>query len=361
MRIGIDGTTLAGMHAGVGRYVYQICLALKEQHPDDDFFVYSHKPINLALPDGWENRVEPLKFMKIIKGIPWSIFRLPYLAKKDNLDIYWAAGSFAPLYLFKTKVVITVYDLNYLLVPKTMKLFAFLMYKFFFKRSLLKSNEVISISKGTRDRLKDMLSVDSNSVVYPGVDSIFIKSNQETINKVLKKYEISSKFILAVGTLEPRKNIISLIKAFKILVNDSNFSDLELVLVGSFGWKNSDFKKILNSSKGIKILGYVDREDLPSLYSSCSLFIFPSIYEGFGMPVAEARSCSARVIASDLPELREAGDASVLYIKPEVQTLSEEIKRCLSNKENIETLQKQFTWSSSAKKMSEIFKNTYSK
>ena len=360
MRIGIDGTTLVGAHAGVGRYVYQICLALKEYHPNDDFFIYSHVPIELPLPDGWINRVEPIHFMKRIKGIPWSIFRLPFLIKKDQLDIYWAAGSFAPLFLSKTKLVITVYDLNYLLVPQTMKLFAFLMYKFFFKISLLKSNKIVSISKGTEDRLKSMLNIEGHGIAYPGIDPIFLKANQDTINEVLKKYEINSEFILAVGTLEPRKNIIMLLKAFETLISHPDYSNLELVLVGGVGWKNTEFRKILDHSKGIKILGYVEGEDLPALYSSTSIFIFPSIYEGFGMPVAEARSCSARVIASDLPELREAGDASVIYIQPNIDTLCEEIKKCLSHTEKVGHLRKRFTWSSSAKKMSKIFHKTYS-
>ena len=359
MRIGIDGTTLIGTHAGVGRYVYQMCLSLSKLHPNDEFFIYSHSPIKLNLPKGWINRTEPLSFFRHIKGIPWSIFRLPFLMRKDDIDIYWAAGSFAPLFLSKTKLVTTVYDLNYLLVPETMKLFATLMYKFFFKKSLLKSDAILCISKGTRDKLKDLLNINSHEISYPGIDPIFKRVSKDKVKKVLRQYGISSNFILAVGTTEPRKNIITLIQAFNKIQNDPELSKIELVLVGGEGWKNNEYKKVLAKSEGIKTLGYIKKDDLTALYSSTSVFVFPSIYEGFGMPVAEARACSAKVIASDIPELREAGDSSVKYVKPDPETLYESIKDCLSFDQELTQFTNKFSWDSSAKRMSETFHKIY--
>lgn len=358
MRIGIDGTTLVGSHAGVGRFVYQICLELDKHHPNDNFFVYSHIAIQSKLPSSrWVNRVEPIGIFKLIKGIPWSLIRISSLAKKDKIDVFWASGSFVPLFFSKIKVVNTIYDLNYLLVPDTMKFFALMLYRIFFKRSLLKSSSIVCISKGTQEKLSSLLGIESHAISYPGLNPIFKKTSSLESLEVLQKYKIRSRFILAVGTLEPRKNISTLVEAYRKIVIEKQFRDVCLVLVGGMGWKNHKLITSLGDSEkeGINLLGFIDYEDLPALYSCAEVFVFPSIYEGFGMPVAEARACGSKVVATDIPELREAGDSEVIYVNPNVEGLVSGIRTALSIDEVLKRSQSKFKWSEAAKVMSDEF------
>ena len=362
MRIGIDGTTLVGSHAGVGRFVYQICLALDKYHPDDDFFVYSHIPIESKLPSSrWVNRVESVGMFKLIKGIPWSLVRMSSLAKKDKIDVFWASGSFVPFFFSNIRVVNTVYDLNYLLVPDTMKYFALLLYRTFFKRSLLKSDSIVCISQGTQQKLSALLGIDSHAISYPGLDPIFKKASALERDRILHKYKIGSRFVLAVGTLEPRKNISTLVKAYRELVSEGQFSDVSLVLVGGMGWKNDQLNAVLGEGarEGIKLLGYIDYEDLPALYSSAAVFAFPSKYEGFGMPVAEARACGSIVVASDIVELREAGDSAVIYVDPNFAGLVSGMRTGLLINEVSKESQRQFKWSEAARIMSDEFRKIH--
>ena len=126
-------------------------------------------------------------------------------------------------------------------------------------------------------------------------------------------------YLLAIGTREPRKNFELLVESFLQIKTKGLIGASTLVLAGSKGWKDRRLRRLLErgTSYGVTVLDYVDQGDLPALYTGADALICPSLYEGFGMPVLEARACGTRVVASDIPELREAGGDETLYVTPD--------------------------------------------
>ncbi|PIP32191.1 hypothetical protein COV53_00325 [Candidatus Gottesmanbacteria bacterium CG11_big_fil_rev_8_21_14_0_20_37_11] len=178
---------------------------------------------------------------------------------------------------------------------------------------------VIADSVSTRNDLISVLKFNPSKieVVYPGLAEEFKPATIEEKNRVKYKYNLQDDYILAVGTLEPRKNIKAIINSFnKLLANQliiSRKKPIELIIVGKQGW---NFQ--IHNSRYIRMLGYVGKQDLPALYSAASLFVYPSFYEGFGLPVLEAMSCGCPVITSNRGSLREVSGQAALFVDPDL-------------------------------------------
>lgn len=319
MRIGIDGRALQGKRAGVGRYVFELCRALDKELVEAEFIVYSQVAIEMpVLSERWINRIERAPWAARMKSALWLKTRAGRLCKKDKLNAYWATATFIPSLPRSVKIVSTVHDLNYLVVPETMSAPGYWMARMFFANDVRRANQVLVNSHGTADRLCKLLGRRSDGVVLPAIGEQFRPQPHEFVASTLSRLGIDTPYLLAVGTLEPRKNLELLIRIFAELKQSTEFTDYSLLLAGGAGWKDLKLRKLLDqyASASIKHLGYVDDADLPSLYAGAKAFVFPSIYEGFGIPVLEARACGASVIASDIPEIREAGGTGVLYVTP---------------------------------------------
>jgi len=166
---------------------------------------------------------------------------------------------------------------------------------------------------------------------------------------VLEKRALKRPYLLGVGTVEPRKNLDTLIRTFCNLQARSHLSDYSLVLAGDRGWRDGGLLKQLNRfGTRVSWLGFVEDEELPALYSGCSAFVFPSKYEGFGMPVLEARACGARVVTTDCPELREAGGPDVTYVAPNETGLAEGILFALATSEKTVRNSREHSWAASS-------------
>jgi glycosyltransferase involved in cell wall biosynthesis len=140
-------------------------------------------------------------------------------------------------------------------------------------------------------------------------------------------------YLLSVATPEPRKNLDIVLRAYIDLKKSGRLSDHRLVLAGPTGWKNRVLEQRLEEARAhdLVLAGYVSDEWMPALYAGADALIFPSLYEGFGMPVLEARTCGARVVTTDIPELREAGDEHVVYVQPTLEGVKEGILRALGS------------------------------
>jgi glycosyltransferase involved in cell wall biosynthesis len=193
--------------------------------------------------------------------------------------------------------------------------------------------------------------------------------NKKEIEGIKRKYGISKKYILFVGTIEPRKNLLRLLSAFEKLKN--KFKEYQLVIVGQIGWMTEKFfEKLKNLPENVKrdiiLTGYIPREDMVFLYNGCELFIYPSLYEGFGIPVLEAMSCGVPVITSNVSSLPEVGGDACVYVNPydeedilykmEKVLSSEELKNEMSKK-GLERA-KLFSWEKTAEKTLKVYKNT---
>ncbi len=363
MRIGIDGTTLVGKRAGVGRYVFELCRALDAQLPKADFYVYSHEPIEMPIQSSrWHSRVEKSPWASRLKSLLWLKIRAGNLCKTDQLDVFWACGTFLPILSPAVKTIATVYDFNVRLVPKTMKFAPYLIYRLFFERDLRHADKLLTISKGTAQRLFELYSLSSVGVVLPAVSTDFRPPGLQAVKDTLKKYNLDRPYILAVGTLEPRKNLIFLIDVFLKLKQMGRIRHHQLVLVGGQGWNDRVLSKRLaqHVGSGIVPLGYVSDADLPCLYAGSEAFVFPSIYEGFGMPVAEARACGARIIATDIPEIREAGGHGPLYIPPTIEALFTALESLEQTPEVELSLNPTHRWSDGAETLAKVINDLVS-
>lgn len=319
IKIGIDGRALYGKRAGVGHYVYHLCKELDGLLPNAQFIVYSQEPIELPVSsERWVLRIDQFPLARYMRPVLWLKTRCGQLCKKDSLDVFWAAATFLPRLERGVRTVCTVYDLNYIVVPETMSPFHKLSHQLFFERDVASADKVISISHGTAQRLEDLVGRASDVIIQPSVDECFTPQSEKDIQDCLALYGIDSPYILAVATWEPRKNLGLLIRAFINMKMDGLLPSHRLVLVGGRGWKDRRLVSLVTSDckQNILPLGYVPDAHLPPLYAGADVFVFPSIYEGFGIPVLEARACGTKVVTSDLPELREAGGAEAIYIDP---------------------------------------------
>ena len=332
MRIGLYGGPLAGIQTGIGRYVREMCVRLDTELPEAEFFVYAPRAPTLELPSSrWTYR-ESFRGARWLSGYGWLKFASGRQIRKDELDAFWATRTLLPTLSDVTGTVSTVYDLNHVVVPETMTLVNRIAHAIWFDRDIRRSDQVVSISAGTAMRLERYLGRVSDAIATPGTDDRYVAASEIQIEDVLSRHGLSKPYLLAVGTIEPRKNLAMLVDAFGALRRAGKIRTHSLALVGPTGWKQAQLARGQNDDvSGIAALGYVPEADLPALYSGSDLFVIPSLYEGYGIPAAEARACGARVLASDLPELREAGGLNARYVSPTLDGLMEGIVAALSD------------------------------
>jgi glycosyltransferase involved in cell wall biosynthesis len=176
----------------------------------------------------------------------------------------------------------------------------------------------------------------------------------------------SDKYILYLGTLEPRKNVETLILAYK-KIYDLGFKIYDLIIVGDRGWKSKSLIHLINSTPGVKYIGYVDEAKKSELYQNASLFVFPSLYEGFGLPVLEAMAHGVPVIASNRPSLPEVAGEAGYYINPcNIDELAQAMKRVLTNEELRQNMiqkgvdrARTFSWTKSAEEFVQILTSEF--
>jgi glycosyltransferase involved in cell wall biosynthesis len=324
MLIGIDGRAFYGAQAGTGRYVLELCKVLDLELPSASFYVYGNKPLNFPLKSPrWSQRGVG-RLTSLLPSSIWYFLFAGRMVKNDKCDLFWGAANFLPFGLCSSIVsILTIHDFVFRLYPKTLTLRNRIAYLFFFRNSLKCATAITTNSVGTANRLREFYQVTASSVVRPSASNIFRPPLQSRIESVLDTYCIQQPYFIAVATLEPRKNIEALVAAFTQLRIDNHLEKVRLVLVGQQGWKDS---KLINAIAHAKLMGaevlatgYVPDETLPALYKGSLALVMPSLYEGFGMPVLEAKNCGARIVATNIQEIREAGGEGVIYVEPTIE------------------------------------------
>ena len=356
MKIGFDARALVGKRTGIGNYIWHLLDELGQIMPETEFIAYCPQGFSPSIPERIQHyAIRTNKAYPLMSGYFWLKWRSASLITKDNLDVFWAPRTLYPSQLIgNIPVVTTIHDLNHLICPETMPFINRLAHRLYFEHDIARATKVITNSHGTASRAQSLLNTHVDAVVTPGISKEFFPRDASQILAVRQKYNLSKPYILFIGTLEPRKNLSRLLDAFKLLREQEN-SELTLALVGKRGWKNRDLEAQLDQGiDGVFELGYVPNEDLAALYSGAEVFALPSLYEGYGMPVAEARACGTRIVASDIPELCEAGGTEGFYINPlSVEDLAQGIARAIvSPKTDAENL---VTWRQGAQTMAKIF------
>lgn len=331
MRIGLDCQPFFWAKTGIYWYWYYLLKELSKITKDDTLFLFGFSPRGQRpeLPPELQER-ENLKFLfpkspprTLILGLsrlsggsfPGKLFPKLDLVHFPNFTAF-PVGS--------ARVVLTVHDLIFKLFPNTVDRKVKTILELYLPSSLRIAQLIIVNSRSTeKDLIRFFPFVEGKTrVIYPGVDDIFHPVNDPKRKEtVLQKYKLEE-YILFVGTLEPRKNLITLIKAYgKLLKFIDSESCPDLAIVGAKGWKHTPFfeffQRLPNEiQKKIHFLGFVPEEDLPVLYSSARVFVFPSLYEGFGLPVLEAMACGTPVVTSNVSSLPEIGGDAVEFVNP---------------------------------------------
>lgn len=317
MKVAVDARPFQGKLTGVGKYVLYLLQQIEQKHPDVEFLFITNREIIDTLPLANYRVIMSSKLFGKLKPMIWYILFSHFLLRKEKIDLFFAGASFSPFFLRNIKITTVIHDLNHILASETMSSLHLITHILFFKKALTSSHRIITNSEGTAQKLEKYYGVIVNEIINPFVDPVLYKVlDAELVQQRLVKYNLKGvSYLLSVGTLEPRKNIDKLVKAFLSLLSDGYLTDYKLVLVGGNGWKNNEIQKLISdNSETIYQLGYVNEEDLPILYNGAKLFIFPSKYEGFGIPPREAIYCGTKCVVSDIIELREATFNQSSYI-----------------------------------------------
>jgi glycosyltransferase involved in cell wall biosynthesis len=352
---------LQGARAGVGRYVFELCRALDVLLPEARFFVYSHIPVDMPVySPRWLLRDAPQAFIpsRRLRSFLGLKTWVGMQCRSDRIDAFWGCASFLPQLSDNVRKVLTVYDLNYKLVPETMLTPAVWLYRLFFKSDVMQADYVLAISKGTSIRLTDFVHRSADAIIYPAVAPDFTPSSITDIQKCLNRYGITIPYLLAVATWEPRKNLELLLNTFLQMKESGELAKHRLILVGGRGWKDVRLAKLVGAAKHVLPLGYVPDTDLPLLYAGADAFVFPSIYEGFGIPVLEARACGATVVTTDIPELREAGGPNAIYIEPTAEGIRQGLRLALQADRRSNTAVRLPTWEEGAQTLAAALRGT---
>ncbi len=301
MRIAIDTQTTLGQKSGFGFYVENLTRALqKVDHQNEYFLIKPASEKDFSTPERWL----------------WDQLKFPKLAQKNQVDLLHQPCFSAPVF-YSGKVVVTCHDLISVFFPQNLPLFSRLFYSRWMPYSYRAADIIIASSEHTKKDIMALLSIPESKirVIHLAVSSDYkpVKSKAK-LRKVQNKFKLGEKYFLFVGTLEPRKNLPFLVRAFALAVRDG--LEANLVITGKKGWYYDGLFGLvdeLDLKNRVIFTGYVDEVDKPTLYSGALALVFPSLYEGFGFPPLEAMACGTPVVSSSTSSLPEVvGQAGIL-------------------------------------------------
>ena len=333
MRIGLDGYPLSEPLTGIGHYTLELACALARNFPRDEFELVSPKPFNPAVSGGIQRESIPnLRLIQAksssLRGHWWSV-GLPMYARRARFDLFHGTNFEVPLWK-RRRTVLTIHDLSTLLYPETHRASAVRRARLRLPIAAKIADAIITPTEAVRQEVCERLKVKAGKVsaIPEAPRRTFSPMREEETVAIRKRLRVEDEFLLFVGTLEPRKNLLTMMRAFEEVINRTSVRP-QLVIAGGEGWLIDETLSFINSASlkdRILLTGYLNDEDLRALYSSCRAFVYPSLYEGFGLPPLEAMACGAPVIASRIAALQETlGDAAILIEPLDVQTLSRTI------------------------------------
>ncbi|MBT3230898.1 glycosyltransferase family 4 protein [Candidatus Uhrbacteria bacterium] len=370
MIYGIDVNALTRPNrTGVERYVYELITEMMKAPlmEGERVFLYASAKVDElgVLPAGWEWRI--IKLPILTKG--WTHLRLSYELLATKPDVFFSPAHEIPLFAGRIKIVNTIHDIAFVHVPKVYTFFNRMRQRWAVARSVKKSDKILTVSETTRDDLGKFyqVQVDRMIVTRLGIRPEDFRVRDEQIDQTLKKYNLKAQnYLITVGRVEKKKGISFLIDVFEKFRQYHPDSDLNLVLAGKMGNGQEDIINNIESSKfkdQIHVLGFVPEEDLAPLMIGSLAYVFPSTYEGFGIPALEAMAAGTPVIASDIPALREVcGDAAIIRSTNSVDDWVEAIGQMQNSELRSQLVQKgtqrsrMFNWSDTAQKTWEVLR-----
>lgn len=328
MLIGIDGNEANNIRkVGIGCYAYELLNniykinSLQAGNIKNSFRIYLKDTQNKSLPE-----TQWWKYKVLKPRLLWTQFALPLrlFSDKEKPDVFFSLTHYAPR-IKVCKTAISIMDLSYIRFPEMFTRKDLWQLRNWTAYSVKNADIIFTISKFSKKEIMDYYKLNSEKIVvtYPGYDKdkyqiTNIKDQKEKL-KIKNNYLINDDYILFVGTLQPRKNIVRLLEAFNSAMEQLNNKVMQLVIIGKKGWLYEEvFQKVkeLNLGKRIIFTDYVSDEDLPDLYRGAKCFVLPSLYEGFGLPVLEAMASGCPVIVSNISSLPEVVGKAGIMIDP---------------------------------------------
>jgi glycosyltransferase involved in cell wall biosynthesis len=321
LRIAIDVRTVTPVRSGVGNYVLHLLEGLRKVAPEEELFLVA-QPVNLSvIKRRLANRLvyrTNISHESHPLGDLWEHMWLPRILHNHRVQIMHGPATLVPLSKGKYSTVVTIHDLVAFLFPHTIPRKYALYMRWLIRRVVQRADRIISVSHNTKNDLVQILEVDPAriSVIHEAAQPAFTPiEDEEKLKAVRQRYGIEGPFFYHVGNIEPRKNLARLVKAFMILRSRVG-PQINLVITGQKGWLTGKLFRAMegvDKVEGVIFTGYVPHEDLPLLMNAADVFVFPSLYEGFGLPTLEAMSCGTPVITSNISSLPEiVGKAAVL-------------------------------------------------
>ncbi len=340
MRIGYDAKRAVQNFTGLGNYSRSLIELMLKNCPENNYYLYTpmftensrleflkkHKNVKVVTPD--------TAISKTLSG-SWRSFRIAASIRKDKINVFHGLSHELPFNIQKSnaKTVVTIHDLIFMRYPQFYNFFDRKIYKTKFTYSCQVADKVIAISEQTKKDIVTYLEIDSKKIVVipPSVNPVFEKEcSSVEKSSVRNKYKLPQNYLLFVATIEYRKNLINLLKALK-LVDDKQ----KLVVVGKHTNHMLKVKKALEELKlshRVIFIHKVDFTDLPAIYQMAEVFVYPSLFEGFGLPIVEALCSKVPVITSNLSSMPEAAGKHSLLVDPESpEAISEAITKVLEN------------------------------
>ena len=363
-----------GELAGVGHYTTHLVGSLVKAYKKDEYVLFfdHHMPqAQIAHLAERENvRIVRFPFSQHKKYLPfgYSHVFVASVLKQQHLDVFHSPAYVIPMQYNRPSVV-TVHDLAIYQHPSWFPPKQTLSRSLLVPRSIKKADKVIAVSNATKKSIRQLFKVPEERIatVYEG----FTKGERvtkATKEAVKKKFGLSDDFILFVGTVEPRKNLVSLVKAFDHFMNENfqRHKGLQLIIAGGRGWKyNQIFRTIARAkwSANVRVIGYITHEEKIALLESCVFFAFPSLWEGFGLPVLEAASLGVPVLTSKVSALPEVAGDGALYARPDsVRSIQDGITTLMRSTAKRKVLatkgkehSKQFSWVRCAKETHDVY------
>lgn len=365
LHVAFDGRLLAGKRAGKGRYVLGLLKGWRASGSPIRLTIYTTGALPFELPREWECVVAPPSIL----GSVW----LARDAKRRGCQQIIAPGNFSLPVVASLPTLTVVYDLAVFRCPEARPSWKTkLAEHLFLKLAASRSVHLFAISQFTIDEALDYLhlSPEKISLAYCGVDEDFRvyqsdhPTDQQKLHTVRARYQLPSTFLLYVGTLEPRKNLVRLFDAYAGLPDDQKRA-YPLILVGKIGWSFSEIVDRLTALRDagwVRHLDYVPDEDIPVLYNLAAGILYPSLYEGFGLPALEAMACGTPVVTTNTSSLPEVVGTAALTVDPySIEAIRGGIEDLITNEKLRERLKmagpnqaKKFTWRETAEKIQSV-------
>jgi glycosyltransferase involved in cell wall biosynthesis len=365
MNVLIDATCIRKNKAGVGVYAKNLIHELAENYPNLSLFLLTQDDDPDLDYSGWPNvkmirvparvfRILPFRFLLEQIGVPLLLLRY-------RIKVLHSLHYSFPLVGVGSRQVVTVHDMTSFDMPEVHIPLKRMYFRFFIRASVRLADAIIFVSRSAQEDYISRFGPPRGStfVIHHGKNAAFRPDlDPDTVRRVRDKYGLPPEFILYIGTIEPRKNLARLVAAFAPVSKDNPC--LSLVLAGEKGWMYDDlFESIRKLGLGSRIVfpGYIDEEDKPFLLAGAKLFVYPSLYEGFGLPVLEALACGVATVTSNVSSIPEvAGQAALLVEPTQVAAITDAITKLLSDTSLRQELQREsikqaakFNWQATAK------------